>query len=135
MKDSKRLDLSDIKNISAFSEGMKEPDLTARHYADLLHRNLLEQIADFEETLEDDEQIGAYLSSFGREMFIRIENVGYHNPDFIIFYGTGVDDGKKIQLVQHLSQINVMFVAVKSLESAGNPRRIGSRPGDANIVS
>ncbi|MDY7030626.1 MAG: DUF6173 family protein [Thermodesulfobacteriota bacterium] len=129
MDSSKRLSLSDIKNISALYDGTGDGDSTMCSYADSLYGNLMEQIADFEETLRDDEEIGAYISSFGREMLIRIENVGYHNPYFIIFYGTLVDEKSKVQLVQHLSQINIMFVAVKARELNGKPKRLGFRVG------
>jgi hypothetical protein len=44
--------------------------------------------------LNPDEEIAAYLSSFGQTMLIQIEKVGYHNPFFIVFYGSTLDDNR-----------------------------------------
>lgn len=89
------------------------------------------QIAEFEKRLKPDEEIGAYLASFGREILIQIQNVGHHNPYFIVFYGINTSDGLNVKLVQHVSQINVLFTAIKLSDLNRAPRRIGfisSRP-------
>ena len=54
-------------------------------YANVLYKNLIDQIAEFEKRLRSDEEIGAYLASFGKEILVSIEKVRYHNPYFIIF--------------------------------------------------
>jgi hypothetical protein len=93
--------------------------------AKVMYNRLMIQIKDFEETLKPDEEIGAYLASFGREIIVQIQSVGYHNPYFIIFYGINTENGQEVKLVQHTSQINVLFVAVKLKDLSQKPRRIG----------
>jgi hypothetical protein len=93
-------------------------------FAHVMYDRLMKQIQIFEDGLNSDEEIGAYLSSFGTRVVIQIEGVGYHNPYFIIFYGRNTEDGQEVQLVQHTSQISVLFVAIKVTEDR-EPRRIG----------
>jgi hypothetical protein len=97
--------------------------------ANVMHNRLMKQITDFEAKLSPDEEIAACLASFGGETTIRIENVGYHNPYFIVFSGTSLDGESPMQLVQHVSQISVLFVPVKVLQEGAEPKRIGFQLG------
>ncbi len=90
-------------------------------FADVMYERLRNQVAEFEEDLEKDEEIGAYLASFGKEIFVCIEDIGFENPYFIIFYGKVGDS--KVQLIQHVTQLNVLFKAVKI--KGREARRIG----------
>ena len=55
---------------------------------------------------------------------IHIQGVGFFAPDLVTFYG--VDGaGVKTQLVQHVSQLNVLLRATRKPDTAGAPRRIG----------
>jgi hypothetical protein len=58
---------------------------------------------------------------------LRIEGVGYFNPDIVTFYGAD-EAGTKMQLIQHVTQLNVVLRAVtKATPEAEPPRRIGFR--------
>lgn len=114
-------DLDSTQRLMATKMRLKASE---RGFANVLHENLLDQIATFEGTLKKDEEVGAYLSSFGQSILVQIESVGYQNPYLIVFYGTNAADGSRVQLIQHTTQINVLFVAIKVLE-ARPPRRIG----------
>ena len=49
---------------------------------------------------------------------LKIEGMGYYDPDTVTFYGTGPAGGRT-QLVQHVTQLNVMLRAVpKDVEKA-----------------
>ena len=124
---SKRFTLSDIQKMPELYNTINEGESGKNIYAHVLYQNLMEQIADFEENLGDDEEVGAYLPSFGKEILFNIQSVGYHNPYFIIFYGTLMDNGRRAQLVQHISQVNILFVALKIKEKNRKPERIGIR--------
>ena len=50
--------------------------------------------------------------------------MGYFAPDLITFYGAD-PMGAKMQLVQHVSQLNVMLVAADKEDKAAEPNRIG----------
>ncbi len=96
-------------------------------YADVIYDRLMREIIDFETTLNHDEEIGAYLSSFGQRIFIRIDNISYRNPYLIIFNGFNEDTKAKVRLVQHTSQISVLF-EVATVTQGKEPRRIGFLP-------
>jgi hypothetical protein len=74
-----------------------------------MYDRLMTQIADFEKDLNNDEELGAYLASFGREILVRISGIVYYNPYPIIFYGEELNNCTPVQLVQHVSQISVLF--------------------------
>jgi hypothetical protein len=69
---------------------------------------------------------GALLSSFGERIFIQIKRIGFENPYFIIFEGVNAEDGNRVHLIQHTSQISVLFVAVEVPKDEKRPaQRIG----------
>ena len=55
---------------------------------------------------------------------LRIEGIGYFDPDIITFYGRD-DNGAKTQLIQHVSQLSVTLRAVPKESAEDPPRRIG----------
>lgn len=57
---------------------------------------------------------------------LRIEGMGYFDPDLITFYGSD-SSGIKTQLVQHVSQLSVMLRALPKTDKAAPPTRIGFR--------
>ena len=86
------------------------------------YERLGEYIKDFESELDADHEIGARLVSFGQSVTFHIQNVGYYGPDIISF--DGIDsNGQKVQLIQHMSQLSVLLVAMTKLED--EPKRIG----------
>ena len=92
------------------------------HPARLIYKQLSEYIRDFERELDEEHEIGARLVSFGSTITFHIENVRYYDPYIITFYGIN-DNGEKVQLIQHTSQLNVLLVAMKKLQE--KPNRVG----------
>lgn len=86
------------------------------------YERLAKYIKDFEAALDDDHEIGARLVSFGQNVTFHIENIGYYGPDIIHFDGRN-EAMEKVQLIQHVSQLSVLLVAVKKQQD--KPRRIG----------
>ncbi len=86
------------------------------------YKRLGKYIKDFEAGLDSEHEIGARLVSFGQAVTFHIENVGYYGPDIISFDGIS-SNGEKVQLIQHMSQLSVLLVAMKKM--AEKPRRIG----------
>lgn len=60
----------------------------------------------------------------GEAGIVRIEGLGYTDPDILTFYGRD-EDGLKTQLVQHVSQLSVILRAVPKEVPEDPPRRIG----------
>ena len=85
------------------------------------YERLVLYIQKFEETLDTDHEVGMGFAGSDAGM-IHIQGMGYFAPDIITFYG--VDGaGAKTQLVQHVSQLNVMLKAAPKIHE--KPLRIG----------
>lgn len=84
---------------------------------------LAQAIAAFESKLDAEHEVGFSMVSFGAGQVLRFEDIGYWAPDLILFFGRG-DDGAPLQLIEHVSQVNVMLVAAKKV-TPQPPRRIG----------
>ena len=98
------------------------PDPHKLNPASWMYERLIRSIATFEQTLDETQEIGARLVTFGNQEVIHIEDVGYWGPDLVIFHGKNAE-GKPLQLLQHQSQVNVLLVAVP--KEGPKPRRIG----------
>lgn len=104
---------------------MIAPSAGAKSPARWAYERLILYIKNFEEQLQDTEE--AALAFTGADAgVLRIEGMGYFDPDIVTFYGTD-PNGSKTQLIQHVSQLNVILRAMPSEESEGDVRRIGFR--------
>ena len=62
----------------------------------------------------------------GEAGVLRIEGLGFFDPDMITFYGRD-EAGDKTQLIQHVTQLNVMLRAVGREQPMEPAQRIGFR--------
>ncbi len=99
-----------------------EADKYTKHLAGWTYQRLVEYIKEFESDLDEEHEIGARLVSFGSEVQFHIQDIGYYDPDIITFSGVG-EKSKKLLLVQNISQLSVLLIAVPKLEE--KPRRLG----------
>ena len=87
------------------------------------YERLILYIRNFEKQLDANEEVA--MGFAGSEAgVLRIEGLGFFDPDLITFYGRD-DDGMKTQLIQHVSQLSVMLRAIPKSEPATPARRIG----------
>ena len=86
-------------------------------------KRLLLYIKNFEATLSAEEEVAIGQTATGTGI-LKIEGIGYFDPDLVTFYGRD-EKGAKTQLVQHISQLNVVLKAVRKPDEADAPRRIG----------
>lgn len=86
------------------------------------YRALVSCIVEFEKQLSDEHEIGARLLSPDATVTFYLQDVGCYNPDIITLSGRG-ENGDKLQLVQHASRLNVLFIEMK--KRAAEPVRIG----------
>lgn len=77
----------------------------------------------FEEGLDDGHEIAMGFAGTDAGV-LKIEGMGYFDPDVVTFYGTD-PKGSKMQLVQHVSQLSVLFRAVPKAVETSEPNRIG----------
>ena len=91
--------------------------------AEWAHDRLVMYIRNFESQLDSAHEIG--MGFAGDEAgVLRIEGIGYFDPDIVTFYGRD-DSGAKTQLIQHVSQLSVTLRAVPKEGESEEPRRIG----------
>jgi hypothetical protein len=89
------------------------------------YERLIIYLKNFEEQLDNEHEVAMGFTG-GDAGVLRIEGMGYYDPDIVTFYGSD-PTGSKTQLVQHVSQLNVMLRALpKSVEQEA-PNRIGFR--------
>lgn len=94
------------------------PGPAAIAYARLVH-----YIRNFEAQLDAGQEAAMGFAG-GEAGVVRIEGVGFMDPDILSFYGRD-EDGLKTQLIQHVSQLSVVLRAVPKIAPEAPPRRIG----------
>ncbi len=87
------------------------------------YERLVLYIRNFESQLDASQEIAMGFTG-SQAGILRIEGLGYYDPDIVTFYGRD-EDGLKTQLVQHVSQLSVLLRAVPKVQEAEPPRRIG----------
>ncbi|MEL6838109.1 MAG: DUF6173 family protein [Pseudomonadota bacterium] len=89
------------------------------------YERIIMYIQNFEKQLDNDHEVGMGLAG-GEAGVIRIEGLGYYDPDIVTYYGIN-GAGAKTQLIQHVSQLNVTLVASPKHIDQPEPTRIGFR--------
>ena len=89
------------------------------------YQRLVAYIRNFEAQLNPTQEVAMGFAG-GESGVLRIEGLGFSDPDILTFYGRD-DDGAKTQLVQHVSQLSVILRAVPVKGPDAPARRIGFR--------
>lgn len=118
--------ISDVfKNLGSISSVALRPMVIKNpEHADNQYENLKITISNFQDSLSDDEEVAVLLSSFGQSILVNVTNIGYSNPSLLHFYGF-LESGARVELVQHVSQLNFLLLANKKLDPCQPARRIG----------
>ena len=95
--------------------------------ADYSYEVILERIKYFEYSLDDEHEVAVKLASFGQALTLSVTDIGYSNPSTLVFHGYVGD--QPATLIQHMSQLNFLLVAVKKSDPEKPPRRIGFSVG------
>jgi hypothetical protein len=104
--------------------------MAARPYAEKspaewAYERVILYIQNFEEQLDEAQEVAMGFTG-GDVGVLKIEGIGYFDPDMVTFYGTD-QDGARTQLIQHVSQLNVMLRALPREETDKPAQRIGFR--------
>jgi hypothetical protein len=97
----------------------------AKSAARWAYERLILYIQNFEKQLDAEHEVAMGFVG-GDAGVLRIEGMGYFDPDIVTFYGTE-GSGAKTQLVQHVSQMNVMLRALPKPRAEVPANRIGFR--------
>ncbi|WP_284325760.1 DUF6173 family protein [Cypionkella aquatica] len=99
--------------------------LAEKSPAEWAYERVILYIRNFESQLDAQQEIA--MGFAGSEAgILKIEGLGFFEPDLLTFYGRD-DEGLKTQLVQHVSQLSVMLRAVPKARPEAPPIRIGFR--------
>lgn len=96
--------------------------LAGRYDAGDIFNHLMRQVKIFQSRLDEGEEIGLKLANFGEAAQIHIRSIGYKDPNLIEFHGLH-PDGHEVTLIQHISQLNFLLIAVKPIDA--EPYRVG----------
>lgn len=108
---------------------IKLPDMTAIYEYEFSKNNpssylfdrIMEQIKIFEENLDENHEIWWALISSNYNTFY-ITKVENSDPDMIIFYWE--TENWPVQILQHISQINISLISLKKQKEHKEARRI-----------
>lgn len=89
------------------------------------YQRIVQYIRNFESQLDAGQEIAMGFAGSDAGV-LKIEGLGYYDPDLITFYGRD-EDGNKTQLIQHIAQLSVLLRAVPKSKPADPPTRIGFR--------
>ncbi|UWP89287.1 hypothetical protein K3X13_00700 [Aliiroseovarius crassostreae] len=106
-------------------EKMAATPVEQKSAAQWAYERLILYIKNFEEQLDNEHEVAMGFTG-GDAGVLRIEGIGFFDPDVITFYGTD-QSGARTQLIQHVSQLSVMLRALPVAVEAEAPKRIGFR--------
>lgn len=89
------------------------------------YERMILYIRNFEEQLDATQEVAMGFTG-GDAGVLRIEGMGYFDPDIVTFYGVD-NSGSRTQLVQHVSQLSVLLRALPKPSEKTEPTRIGFR--------
>ncbi len=88
---------------------------------------LSDEIANFEATLDAEEEVGIRLS----DGTFWLSEIVTQPPEHVVFIAT-TDAGERVRIFKHHTQANVMLLALKKAHPEQEARRIGFRFGEDN---
>lgn len=77
--------------------------------------SLRRHATEFEKSLDERHEVGARLVSFGNAVSFQVQQIGYAPPNLISFDGV-TEEGARVRLVQHVTQLSVLFIAMPIME-------------------
>lgn len=87
------------------------------------YERLILYIQNFEKQLNADQEVAMGFTGSDAGV-MRIEGLGYFDPDIVTFFGS-TESGTRTQLIQHVTQLNVMLMALPKPTEQAEPARIG----------
>ncbi len=106
-------------------ETVKQKPVEQRSPAQWAYERLILYIQNFEKQLDDAHEVAMGFAG-GEAGVLRIEGMGYFDPDIVTFYGRDPSGGRT-QLVQHVTQLSVILRAMPKAPEQKEPKRIGFR--------
>jgi hypothetical protein len=89
-----------------------------------MYARIVRAIEEFEKGLSPDEEIGGRLVATPGEDVFHVQHVAFWSPDMIMFEGVS-QAGRRVQLLQHYSQLSLLLTSVPKGKPEEAPNRIG----------
>jgi hypothetical protein len=106
-------------------KAVTDKPVTQKSPAQWAYERVVLYLKHFEEQLDNEHEVAiGYTGSDAGGL--RIEGMGYFDPDVVTFYGTDPSGGRT-QLIQHVSQLKVVLRALPKQVDSAPPNRIGFR--------
>jgi hypothetical protein len=109
--------------IEEAAKSLPQTPMDHKSPAQWAYERLILYIRNFEETLDEAHEVAMGFAGSDAGT-IRIEGMGYFDPDIVTFYGQD-QMGMRTQLIQHVSQLSVMLRALPKQIEEAPPTRIG----------
>ena len=107
---------------AALAQGLRQGD----NPAEWAFVRLTRLIKEFESRLDADDEVGVRGVGLPGDGVLMIHDLGYWGPDLLLFFGRD-PEGRPVNLVQHVSRLNVVLSARPKPEPEKPARRIGFR--------
>ncbi len=89
-------------------------------WADEQFEILKRHIQSFEQSVDDDHEVGIMMTNFGQSILMKVIHVTYEYPVLMVF--TGFVNGREATLIQHINQLNFLLMTVD--KEPDQPKRI-----------
>ena len=106
-------------------ESVSKTPVEQKSPAQWAYERIILYIQAFEEQLDNEHEVAMGFTGTDSGV-LRIEGMGYFDPDIVTFYGAD-QNGLKTQSIQHVSQLNVALRALPAYHQREKPNRIGFR--------
>jgi len=116
---------SDMTPCTDVPDKVTRKSVAQKSPAEWAYERLILYIQNFEEQLDNEHEVAMGFAG-GNAGVIRIEGMGFFDPDIVTFYGSD-EQGIKTQLIEHVSRLSVILRALPKEVPAQAPRRIGFR--------
>lgn len=106
-------------------DAVTQKPLKQKSPAEWAYERIVLYIQNFEQQLDNEHEVAMGFAG-GDAGILRIEGMGFFDPDIVTFYGTD-PTGARTQLIQHVTQLSVILRALPKEVEQDQPRRIGFR--------
>ncbi|MEX0367138.1 MAG: DUF6173 family protein [Ruegeria sp.] len=106
-------------------KGVSKTPAAQKSPAQWAYERIILYMKNFEDSLDNEHELAMGFTDGGAGV-LRIEGIGYYPPDIVTFYGSDMT-GARTQLIQHVTQLNVMLRALPKAVEQAEPNRIGFR--------
>ena len=88
-----------------------EPPIN-QNLASEFYKRLVNKINLFNESLDDEYEVGVRLINFGQTITFHLQDMDYLNPSLITFLGE-TETNERVELIQHISQISILLMKLR----------------------